>query len=48
MKMFSKADNMQSYIPEMRHPKLTYPLVATSLAGFDDNYCSFEVGLSIG
>merc|ERR1719379_187528 len=33
---------IQAYIPEMRHPKLTYPLVATSLEGIDTDYCSFE------
>merc|ERR1712216_211137 len=41
-KMFSKEENMQAYIPEMRHPKLTYPLIATSLQGFNDEYLSFE------
>jgi hypothetical protein len=41
-KPFSKEKNIQAYIPEMRHPKLTYPLVATSLEAIDSNYCSFE------
>jgi len=41
-KPFSKEKNMQAYVPEMRHPKLMYPLVATSLAGIDTDFCSFE------
>jgi hypothetical protein len=39
---FSSVENMQAFIPEMRHPKLTFPLIATSIEGFPDTYCSFE------
>jgi len=39
---FSGVDGIQSYVPEMNHPKLTFPLIATSLAGFPDEFCSFE------
>merc|ERR1711865_270915 len=39
---FSTVENAQAYIPEMRSPKLNFPLIATSLDGFSTDYLSFE------
>jgi hypothetical protein len=39
---FSSVEEAQTYIPEMRDPKLTFPILCCSIDNYPDTYNSFE------
>ena len=39
---FSVVEDAFAFVPEVKDPRLDYPLIATSLDHFDTRYCSFD------